>query len=78
MVREAQEAESRPDFIHKLRLALKEATEAEYWLILLREPGFLDAWAFSSLHRDLVELLRLLTSIINTARLRKFGPPPRT
>ena len=76
LVREAQQAESRRDFIHMLRVALKEATETEYWLILLRETGFLDARAFFSLHRDLVELLRLLTSIINTARLRKTHPSP--
>ena len=68
-MREAEQAESRPDFIHKLRVALKEATETEYWLLLLRETGFLGPRAFASLHRDLLELLRLLTSIINTTRL---------
>jgi four helix bundle protein len=70
LVREAEQAESRPDFIHKLRLALKEATETEYWLLLLRETGFLTTPAFASLHHDLLELLRLLTSIINSTRRR--------
>ena len=70
LVREAEQAESRQDFLHKLRVALKEATETEYWLLLLRETGFLAPRAFTSLHRDLLELLRLLTSIINTTRLK--------
>ena len=79
LVREAQRAESRPDFIHKLRVALKEATETEYWLLLLLETGFLAPRAFDSLHVDLLELLRLLTSIINTTRLTTIAsrhPPP--
>lgn len=33
-VREAQNAESRSDFVHKLKIALKEADETEYWLLL--------------------------------------------
>ena len=35
--REAQGAESRKDFIHKLKIAFKEAEETEYWLIICRE-----------------------------------------
>jgi len=33
-VREAQNAESRSDFVHKLKIALKEVDETEYWLLL--------------------------------------------
>ncbi len=33
-VREAQNAESKADFIHKLKIAAKEADESEYWLLL--------------------------------------------
>ena len=72
LVREAEQVESRRDFIHKLRVALKEAAETEYWLLLLRDTRFLDPRAFASLHRDLLELIRLLTSIINTTRLNKL------
>jgi four helix bundle protein len=72
LVREAEQAESRRDFLHKLRVALKEATETEYWLLLLRETGFLTPHEFTSVHRDLLELLRLLTSIINTTRLKQI------
>ena len=37
LVREADQAESKPDFIHKMAIALKEANETEYWLELLHE-----------------------------------------
>jgi four helix bundle protein len=40
LIREAQQAESRRDFIHKLNIALKEAQESEYWLLLLKETAF--------------------------------------
>lgn len=37
LVREAQNAESKPDFIHKMKIAAKEADETEYWLLILSE-----------------------------------------
>lgn len=37
--REAQQAESKADFIHKLSIALKELNESEYWLLLLKETN---------------------------------------
>jgi four helix bundle protein len=39
-IKEATQAESRADFIHKMAIALKEASETEYWLELLKETGF--------------------------------------
>jgi len=39
LVREAEQAESKPDFIHKLAIALKEANETEYWILLLKETA---------------------------------------
>ena len=36
-IQEAQQAQSRPDFIHKMSIALKEAQETEYWLLLFKE-----------------------------------------
>jgi four helix bundle protein len=68
LVREGGQAESRPDFVHKLGIALKEASETEYWLMLLRRTGYVDAAQFQSLHRDVVELLKLLTSVIKTTK----------
>lgn len=68
LVREAEQAESRKDFIHKLAIALKEANETEYWLELLHKTDYLDDAAFVSIHNDVVELLKLLTSIIKTSK----------
>ena len=68
LVREAEQAESKADFIHKLAIALKEANETEYWLELLHETHYLEPDAFSATHHDGVELLKLLTSIINSSK----------
>lgn len=68
LVREAEQAESRADFVHKMAVALKEANETAYWLELLHRSGYIDAPGYTSMRDDLVELLRLLTSIIKTAK----------
>jgi len=66
--REAQHAESKADFIHKLSIALKEVNETEYWLLLLKETGYLTQTEFGSIHNDCVELLKLITSILKTSK----------
>lgn len=68
LVREAEQAESKPDFIHKLAIALKEANETEYWLELLRETAYLSASEAESIITDNKELLKLLTSIIKSTK----------
>ena len=65
---EAQQAQSRPDFLAKLCIALKEAVETDYWLRLLHESKYLTDEQFSSIIEDCKELERLLTSIIKTTR----------
>ncbi len=70
LVREADQAESKPDFIHKLAIALKEANETEYWILLLREAGYLNAGESESILADNKEILKLLTSIINSTKRR--------
>ena len=68
LVREAEQAESKKDFVHKLAIALKEANETEYWLELLHKTEYLNAPEISSIHNDVVELLKLLTSIIKSSK----------
>jgi four helix bundle protein len=68
MVREAEQAESKPDFIHKMAIALKEANETEYWILLLRETEYLNAVEADSIITDNKELLKLLTSIIKSTK----------
>ena len=70
-IKEALQAESRAEFIHKLAIALKEASETEYWLELLQETEYLDQAAFDSIHSDCIELLKLLTSIIKSSKLNR-------
>jgi len=52
------------DFAHKLAIALKEANETEYGILLLRETDYLTAKESESVLSDTNELLKLLTSII--------------
>lgn len=68
LVREAEQAESRPDFVHKLAIALKEANETEYWVELLHHSAYIDARGFESISSDLKELFKLLTAIIKKTK----------
>ncbi len=67
-VKEALQGEARADFIHKLSIALKEASETEYWLELLQETEYIDQASFDSIHPDCIELIKLLTSIIKSSK----------
>jgi four helix bundle protein len=71
LVRESQHAESKADFIHKLSIALKEANETEYWIELLFQSGFIEEKSYQSIHIDIEELLKLLTSIVRTTKENK-------
>ena len=52
LVREAEHAESKADFIHKMSIALKEANETEYWLELLYKGEYIGEPSFTSIHSD--------------------------
>ncbi len=67
-VREAEHAESKADFIHKLSIALKEANETEYWLDLLYQSEYLTVSQFQNIKEQITQQLKLLTSIINTTK----------
>lgn len=67
-VREAEHAQSRTDFIHKMSIALKEANETEYWLELLFQTNYIDQSQFDSLNNDSIEINKILISIIKTTR----------
>ena len=71
-VAEAQQAQSKADFISKLSISLKENTETKYWLRLLNATGYLSQREFQSVLSDCLELEKLLTSIINTAKKNKL------
>lgn len=67
-VREAEHAESKADFVHKLSIALKEANETLYWLELLHESEYIDYQNFGPLKANTEELIRLLVRIIKTSK----------
>ena len=67
-VKEAIRGQSKADFVSKLNISLKEASETEYWLELLHESGYLSDEQFNSIYADCVELLKLLTAIINASK----------
>ena len=67
-VREAVSAQSKADFIAKMQIALKEASETEYWLELLQETEYISEKAGTSMIADCKELLKVITAIIKTAK----------
>lgn len=68
MVREAEHAESKNDFKHKMAIAQKEINEVLYWLELLQATNYLTNEQFESINTDAVELIKLITSIIKTTK----------
>lgn len=62
------QAESKTDFVHKISIALKEASETDYWLNLLKDSGMIDAKSFESIAKDCIELIKIMTAIIKTSR----------
>ena len=66
-IHEAIYAVSKADFIAKMQLALKEASESEYWLLVLRHTGYFDD-RFECLPALCNALVRMLTSALNTAK----------
>ncbi len=61
-------AQSKPDFISKMSIALKEAAETDYWLDLLKETDYISYQQYDELHNDCLELIRILTATINTVK----------
>ena len=67
-VREAQRAVSKPDFINKLGIALKEADETNYWFDIIERKIFK---VDTKLRTDLEEIIKLLVSIINSSKINR-------
>ena len=68
MVREAEHAESKADFIHKLAISQKEINETIYWLELMKATDYLNQTEFETINKDASEIIRLITSIIKTTK----------
>ena len=67
-ISESVYAQSRQDFISKLSISLKEASETKYWLEILYETDFIDDTQFESLSDDNSKLIGTLVNIINSTK----------
>lgn len=67
-VREAINAQSKADFIHKLAISQKECDETMYWLELLKETNYISENKFDSIHQQSNEVLKIIRSIIITSK----------
>lgn len=62
LIRDAEFAESRKDFMHKFYIGLKEANESIYWLELLYATEYINKKMFESMHTDASSLLKMLAA----------------
>ena len=65
---EAHVAESRRDFVSKCSIALKEARETHYWLLVFETTGLAEPSQVSPLSRECSEIIAMLTAIVRTTR----------
>ena len=67
-IAESQQAQSKADFVSKLSISLKEASETQYWLRLLHETQYLTDTEFQSISESCAELIKLLAAIIKSMK----------
>ena len=67
-IKEAVQASSKRDFLMKMNIALKEASETDYWLELIKATNYMDVKASESIISDCAELNTILASIVKTTK----------
>lgn len=67
-IKESIEAQSTADFVSKLNIALKEASETEYWIDLLNETKLIEKSLYDLVKAECIELIKMLKSIIKTTK----------
>lgn len=68
LVREAEFAQSKPDFISKLSIALKESNECLYWASLLKDSLYIEEETYFDIEKDNQEIIFILIASINTCK----------
>ena len=68
IISEAEHAESKKDFIHKMSIALKEANESKYWLQLMHQSNYINIDVYNQFYNDLIEIIRILITIVKSAK----------
>lgn len=66
--KDATQSESKPVFAHEMQIALKRASETEFWLMILHEGEFIGDKEFESINADCIELIKILTAIVKTSK----------
>jgi len=69
LIKEAEHAQSKPDFLNKMNIALKEANETNYWLMLLKDSDYILEIEFEKINHDCEELIKLLASIVKSTKI---------
>ena len=67
-IAEAEQAQSKSDFVSKMSIALKEATETKYWIKLMQATEYLSDNEAESVLRDCIELEKMLVSIVKHSK----------
>ena len=67
-VREAEFAQSKADFTHKMSISLKEANESCYWLELLHKTKFISDVTFDKMNSKAIEVLKILVTIVKSSK----------
>ena len=67
-IEEATAASSKPDFIYKTNISLREARETNYWLRLIKESGMIKSPQPNDLLLESLELMKILGAIVSKAR----------
>lgn len=67
-VTKSQQAQSKPDFVSKISIALKEASETKYWIKLLGATEYLSENQTKSILDDCVEIEKILVTILKSAK----------
>lgn len=68
LIKEAEHAQSKADFLNKMNVSLKEANETTYWIDLLKDSGYLTDKEYKPINASATEILRLLISIVKTTK----------
>ncbi len=68
LIKEAEHAQSKADFLNKMNVSLKETNETEYWLRLLKDSDYISLREFNAINDDSLEIIRLLASIVKSTK----------
>ena len=70
-VRESKNAQTDPDYLTKMNIALKEADETQYWLEVLYQSTIISETEYKSLNKDLKEIIAILVSIVKKLKEKR-------